>query len=57
MIAHRSTREALDDHVALAGTGDLETDLSLISRSAVLLTGHPIFRGVDGVRARARLWL
>ncbi len=56
MIAHRSTREVLDDHLALAATGDLETDLSRnFAEDAVLLTGYGIFRGIDGVRSKARL--
>jgi SnoaL-like domain len=56
MNAHRSTREVLDDHLALAATGDVETDLSRnFAEGVVLLTGYGIFRGIDGVRAKAHL--
>lgn len=56
MNAHRSAREVLDDHLALADSSDLETDLERnFSNDIVLLTGYGIFRGIDGVRAKARL--
>lgn len=56
MGAARSTREVLDDHLALAAKGDLETDLARnFADDVVLLTGYGIFRGIDGVRAKANL--
>ena len=56
MTAHRSTREVLDDHLALAAEGDLETDLSRnFAADVVLLTGYGVFRGIEGVRAKAGL--
>ena len=56
MTDHRSTREMLDDHLALAADHDLETDLSRnFGDEIVLLTGYGIFRGIEGVREKARL--
>lgn len=56
MTASRSTREVLDDHLALAADGDLETDLSRnFAEDVVLLTGYGVFRGIEGVRAKAGL--
>lgn len=56
MTEYRSTREVLDDHLALAAIGDIETDLSRnFAEDVVVLTGYGIFRGIDGVRAKARL--
>lgn len=56
MSSTRSAREVLDDHLALALAGDLETDLERnFSDDVVLLTGYGIFRGIEGVREKARL--
>lgn len=56
MDAHRSAREVLDDHLALADAWDFETDLARnFSEDIVLLTGYGIFRGIEGVRAKVRL--
>lgn len=53
---HRSAREVLDDHLALADAWDFETDLSRnFSEDIVLLTGYGIYRGIEGVRAKVRL--
>lgn len=56
MHAHRSAREILDDHLRLADCGDLETDLDRnFAEDVVLLTGYGVFRGIEGVREKARL--
>lgn len=56
MNAHRSTREVLDDHLRLAETWDVETDLARnFAEDVVLLTGYGIFRGIEGLREKARL--
>lgn len=56
MTAPRSTREVLDDHLALAAKHDLETDLARnFAEDVVLLTGYGVFRGLDGVREKAGL--
>lgn len=56
MTGPRSTREVLDDHLALAANHDLETDLARnFAEEVVLLTGYGIFRGIDGVREKADL--
>lgn len=56
MTNPRSTREVLDDHLALAAKHDLETDLTRnFAPDVVLLTGYGTFRGLDGVREKAAL--
>ena len=56
MTARRSTREVLEDHLALAADHDLETDLSRnFADDVVLLTGYGVFRGIEGVNEKARL--
>lgn len=52
----RSTREVLDDHLALAMEWEFEKDLERnFSEDIVLLTGYGIYHGWDGVRDKARL--
>jgi hypothetical protein len=56
MDSHRSAREVLDDHLQLAASWDLETDLARnFSEDIVLLTGYGIFRGIEGLRQKAQL--
>lgn len=56
MVQHRSAREVLDDHLRLAAEGEIETDLERnFSNDVVLLTGYGVFRGIEGVRKKARL--
>lgn len=56
MSSQRSARQVLDDHLALAAKWDFDTDLARnFSPDIVLLTGYGLFRGLDGVRAKARL--
>lgn len=56
MMKNRSTREVLDDHLRLALEKDIETDLARnFSDDIVLLTGYGVFRGIDGVKEKARL--
>lgn len=57
MHARRSAaREVLDDHLRLADASDLETDLERnFAEDVVLLTGYGVFRGIEGVREKARL--
>lgn len=56
MAAQRSAREVLDDHLRLAAAWEFEADLARnFDDEIVLLTGYGIFRGKDGVRAKARL--
>jgi hypothetical protein len=53
MNSDRSTREVLEDHLALSDAGDFETDLARnVSDDIVLLTGYGIFRGIEGARAK-----
>lgn len=52
----RSTREVVEDHLALARGGDLETDLRRnFHPDATVLTGFGVFRGLEGMREAARL--
>ncbi len=60
----RTTREVLDDHLRLAqrtdgqppGPANLEEDISRnFSPDIVLLTGYGLFRGLEGLRAKAKL--
>lgn len=56
MSAQRSAREVLDDHLRLAADWDFETDLKRnFAKDVVLLTGYGVFRGIEGVREKARL--
>lgn len=56
MSADRSAREVLDDHLRLAQSWDLETDLERnVAEEIVLLTSYGIFRGIEGVREKAKL--
>lgn len=56
MNTERSAREVLEDHLRLADAWDFETDLARnFSEDIVLLTGYGVFRGVEGVREKARL--
>lgn len=51
----RSARQVLDDHLALAMSGDLDSDLARnYDRDVVLLTSFGTYRGHDGVRTLAR---
>lgn len=52
----RGTREVLDDHLALADRGELETDIARnFDPGCVLLTSFGVFRGHAGVRRAAAL--
>ena len=52
----RSTREVLDDHLALAQQDDWETDLERnFSEDCVLLTSFGVFRGMEGLRKKIAL--
>lgn len=52
---HRSAREVLEEHLALAAQGDLETDIARSYRPDVaLLTSFGTYRGHQGLRALAR---
>jgi hypothetical protein len=52
----RSTNDVFEDHLALAQSGDVETDLARnFAPDCVLLTTYGVFRGLEGVRAAARL--
>ncbi len=52
----RPGREVLDDHLKLAETWDFEVDLGRnFAPDVVLLTTYGVYRGHDGVRAKARL--
>ncbi len=62
--AQRSTREVLDDHLRLAqASGSSSSDASNLeldiqrnfSPDIVLLTGYGLFRGLEGLRAKAKL--
>lgn len=55
-LRKRSTREVLEDHLALALAGDLETDLARnFAEDCVILTGAGLLRGHEGCREAARL--
>ncbi|MEZ5239320.1 MAG: nuclear transport factor 2 family protein [Microthrixaceae bacterium] len=52
----RTTREVLEDHLALAAAGDWRTDLERnVHEDVVVLTGFGIFEGRDQVRILAEL--
>ena len=52
----RSTREVFEDHLALAQSGDVETDVARnLAPDCVLLTTYGVFRGHDGARDAANL--
>lgn len=52
----RSTEEVFKDHLALAQSGDVETDIARnYAPDCVLLTSFGTFAGHDGVRAAAQL--
>jgi len=52
----RSTNEVFENQVALAQSGDLETDLARnLASDCVLLSSDGVFGGRDGARAAARL--
>ena len=54
--AHRSPRQVLDDHLALAAAGDWVTDLERnVADDIVVLTGFGAFEGRDQVRVLAEL--
>jgi hypothetical protein len=56
MKERRSAREVLEDHLQLALEGDVESDLERnFSDDVFLLTGYGIYRGIDGVREKAKL--
>lgn len=55
-MADRTTQQVLEDHLALAQAGDVETDLYRnFAPDCVLLTTYGVFRGRDGAREAARL--
>ncbi len=52
----KSTREVLDDHLALAKQGDLETDIKRnFADDCVLLTSFGAFYGVEGLKQKYAL--
>jgi hypothetical protein len=52
----RSTEEVLQDHLALAQQGDVETDIARnFASDCVLMTSYGVFHGHAGVRAAAAL--
>lgn len=52
----RSAREVLEDHLELAQQHDFETDIERnVSEDIVLLTTYGIYRGIEGVKEKARL--
>lgn len=52
----RSTREVLEDHLALAAAGDWRTDLGRnVAEDVVVLTGFGTFTGREQVRVLAEL--
>lgn len=54
-VAERSTRELFEDHLRLAGAGDLESVLARdVAEDVVVLCGRGTFWGRDGVRELAR---
>lgn len=55
-LTGRSPREVLEDHLALAASGDWATDLERnVAEDVVVLTGFGVFEGVDEVRVLAEL--
>lgn len=55
-MEHRTVREVLEDHLALANKGDLEQDLQRnFAPDFVALTTYGEFRGHDGARRAAQL--
>jgi hypothetical protein len=58
MEQQRSTREVLEDHLDLAKRGELDEDIRRnFSDDIVLLTTYGIYRGLDGLREKAKLLL
>lgn len=54
--SERTPREVLDDHLALAASGDWRTDLERnVADDIVVLTGFGLFTGRDQVRVLAEL--
>lgn len=54
--SERTAREVLDEHLALAASGDWRTDLERnVADDVVVLTGFGVFRGRDEVRILAEL--
>jgi hypothetical protein len=52
----RSSQEVFDDHLDLALSGNVETDLQRnFSPDCVLITSEGVFHGYDGIREAARL--
>lgn len=52
----RSTADVVNDHLALAQGGDLDTDIGRnFAPDCVLMTTYGVFRGHDGIRDAARL--
>ena len=55
-LRDRSTRAVLDDHLALARSGDWRTDVERnVADDVVVLTGFGIFEGLEQVRLLAEL--
>lgn len=55
-MIQRTTRQVLDDHLALAQQGDLETDIARnFDPQCVLMTTYGNFHGHAGVREAAHL--
>ena len=55
-MATRSTAEVVDDHLALAQQGDVETDIARnFAPDCVLMTTYGVFRGHGGIRDAASL--
>jgi hypothetical protein len=55
-MRQRTTQEVLQDHLALAQRGDVDTDIARnFHTECVLMTTYGIFRGHDGVRKAAEL--
>ena len=56
MVADRSPREVLEDHLELARSWDFETDLRRnFDDQIVLMTSYGIYRGIEGLRAKVQL--
>ena len=56
MAGHRSTEEVFEDHLALAQSGDVTTDLARnFAPNCVLLTTYGVFSGHEGCREAAKL--
>lgn len=52
----RSTADVVNDHLALAQEGDVETDIRRnFATDCVLMTTYGTFRGHEGIRDAARL--